>query len=258
MKKLKILAICASPKKGNTYSVLNLIKNNNPDIDIKILMLKDINFEWCKGCYMCIREGAQVCPLNDDRDMIVTEILESDGVIFASPVYTNHATALMKNFMERFGYETHRPRFYGKYAMIIAVCAMFGAKETRKFMEGIIGSYGFNVVSSLELGIAAQTEEEKNYIHAETTKAFDKFIEGIKNAEKFKPTIEDLVRFYLFKTLSRLKPDYYKADYQYYKDKSEYPLEVSSVKKKMAKKLAVKMVKDYMAIRAPELVPEIN
>ena len=40
---MKILAICGSPKKGNTYSALNFIKEKYPDIDFKIMMLKDVN-----------------------------------------------------------------------------------------------------------------------------------------------------------------------------------------------------------------------
>ena len=53
---MKILAICGSPKKGNTYSALNDIKENYPDVDFKILLLKDVNLGWCKGCY-CRREN---------------------------------------------------------------------------------------------------------------------------------------------------------------------------------------------------------
>ena len=70
----------------------------------------------------------------------------------------------------------------------------------------------------------------KNLIKEETSKAFDKFITSIKNADKFKPTMGDLVRFNLFKKLSELEKDFYKADYEYYKDKIYYPLDVSPVK----------------------------
>lgn len=34
---MKIIAICGSPRKGNTYSVLNVIKESFPDIDYKLL-----------------------------------------------------------------------------------------------------------------------------------------------------------------------------------------------------------------------------
>jgi len=48
---MKILAICGSPRIGNTYSALNTIKESFSDIDIEILMLKDLKFELCRGCY---------------------------------------------------------------------------------------------------------------------------------------------------------------------------------------------------------------
>ncbi len=84
---MKILAICGSPRKGNTYKVLNSINENYPDIDYKILMLKDLNFELCKGCYSCVVRGEEKCPIKDDRDMIIGEMLEADGIIFASTTY---------------------------------------------------------------------------------------------------------------------------------------------------------------------------
>ena len=124
---MKILAICGSAHRGNCYSVLNTIKEEYPNIDYKLLMLSEVNLEQCRGCYVCVLRGEENCPRKDDRDMIIKEILDADGIVFASPVYVNHATALMKNFMERLGYEAHRPRFYDKYAMVIAVCGMFGA-----------------------------------------------------------------------------------------------------------------------------------
>ena len=97
---MKILAICGSPKKGNTYSALNDIKENYPDIDFKILMLKDVNLKPCLGCYVCVKLGEDKCPLKDDREKIVKEMLDADGVLFASPVYTMQITSLMKNYFK--------------------------------------------------------------------------------------------------------------------------------------------------------------
>lgn len=135
---MKILAVCGSAHRGNCYSVLNSIKENYPTIDYEVLMLNEVNLKRCRGCYTCVLKGAEKCPLKDDRDMIIKEILAADGVVFASPVYVNHATAVMKNFRERLGYEAHRPRFFDKYAMVMANCGGFGAKEANKYMSGII------------------------------------------------------------------------------------------------------------------------
>jgi len=80
---MKILAICGSPRKGNTYSVLNSIVKNYPDIDFKILELSKIKFELCRGCYICVKRGEDKCPIKDDRDMIIKEMLDADGLVLA-------------------------------------------------------------------------------------------------------------------------------------------------------------------------------
>ena len=63
-KKMKIVAINASPHKGNTLSVLNEIKETYKEIDFKILSLNRLNFQMCKGCYSCVRFGADKCPIS--------------------------------------------------------------------------------------------------------------------------------------------------------------------------------------------------
>jgi len=78
---MKILAICGSHHKGNCYSILNTIKENYPTIDYKLMMLNEVNLEQCRGCYVCIAKGEQYCPLKDDRDMIIKEMLDADGVV---------------------------------------------------------------------------------------------------------------------------------------------------------------------------------
>jgi multimeric flavodoxin WrbA len=250
---MKILAICGSPKRGNTYSALNEIKENYPDIDFKILMLKDANLNPCLGCYVCVKLGEDKCPLKDDREKIVKEMLEADGVLFASPVYTMQITALMKNFFERVGYIDHRPRFYGKYAMLMAVCAGFGADNANEYMEGMCSIFGFSIASSVELKIASKSENEKVFTHKQTIDAFDRFIQIIKESEGRKPSISmtQLIYYNVFRTLSQLQKDMYKADYKYYKDKSDVPdnVKVNVFKKMLANFMTGRIVKKMMKNR---------
>ena len=243
--KMKILAICSSPRKGNTYSALKVIEDY-PNIDYKILMLKDLDFKMCMGCYTCVLKGEQKCPLKDDRDMIVNEMLNADGIIFASPVYVNHTNALMKNFMERLGYEAHRPRFVDKFGMVMSTCGMFGAKESNEFMDGIFNSFGFNICDSLELQIGANREKDKNINREKTIKAFDTFIARIKKGERPPPRMGQLVRFNIFKLLSALFKEHYQADYQYYKDKTDFPYDgkIGYFKKTLAKRIARNALSD--------------
>ena len=148
---MKILAICGSPRKGNTHSVLTTIKENYPDIDFNILRLSKINFELCKGCYSCVKRGEEKCPIKDDRDMIISEMLDSDGLILASPVYSHMISAMMKNFFDRFGFYGHRPQFFDKYAMSIVTCSGYGGEEAIKYLDKMLSVFGFNLVPALEL-----------------------------------------------------------------------------------------------------------
>ncbi len=250
---MKTLAICGSPHKGNCYSVLNTIKENYPTIDFKLLMLNEMNLEDCRGCYVCFLKGEENCPLKDDRDTIIKEILDADGVIFASPVYVNHISALMKKFIDRLGYVAHRPCFFDKYAMVMAICAGFGAKEANKYMNGILSVFGFNVVSSLELQIATNSEQEKKYTYEKTTNAFDTFISKIKEGQGTipTPTITQLVYFKIFKAVSEWNKKAGIADYQFYKDKTDYfyNTKINFFKKMLAKRISGKIIRKMMKNR---------
>lgn len=138
---MKILAICGSPRKGNTFSVLIQLEKT-------FLIL----------CYSCINRGPDTCPLKDDRDVILKKTEEADGVIFATPTNTRHITALMKKFMDKLGYIAHRPYFFDKYALFVSTCKGFGADLANEYMSSNIGQYGFNVVSSLDLYISTKSE----------------------------------------------------------------------------------------------------
>ena len=244
---MKILAICGSPRKGNTYSVLNSIQESYPDIDYRLLMLNEVNLEQCRGCYVCVLRGEENCPLKDDRDMIIKEISDADGVVFASPVYVNHITALMKNFLDRLGFFAHRPCFFGKYAMVMAVCGGFGAKEANEYMDGIFSVFGFNVVSSIELKTGSNSEERKRHNNEKTIKAFDTFIAITKEGQGdiSTPTLTQVVYFNVFKAISEMTKEVGKADYQFYKDKTDYffDTKISFFKKMMAKRIARKLIK---------------
>jgi len=250
---MKILAICGSPKKGNTYSALNEIKEKYPDIDFKLLMLKDVNLKPCLGCYVCVKLGEDKCPLKDDREKIVKEMINADGVLFASPVYTMQITALMKNFFERVGYIDHRPIFYGKYAMLMAVCAGFGADSANDYMDGMCSIFGFSIASSVELKVASKSENEKAYNYKLTTEAFDKFITTIKENKGQPPkiTLTQLIYYNVFRTLSEMQKDMYKADYKFYKDKTDIPsnAKVNPFKKMFANFMTSRIVKKMMKNR---------
>jgi multimeric flavodoxin WrbA len=214
-------------------------------------MLSELNLRDCTGCYLCIRIGEEKCPLKDDRDMIIEEMKNADGTIFATPTYARMISALMKKFVERTSYISHRPIFFGKYAMALAPCAGFGADLTCKYLvENFIQS-GFHFVSSVELMVVKKAEIETEHNRIRVLNGYKELIKAIKSHETFEPSIAQLVPFYLFKSISELNKTKGWADYKFYKDKKDfyYDIKIPFIKKKVAKSIAGREIKKMMANR---------
>ena len=249
---MKIVAICGSPHKGSCYSVLKAIADNHPEVEYKLIMLGELNFEPCKGCYACIAHGEDKCPLKDDRDVVVNEMLDADGVIFGSPVYVNHISALMKSFIDRVGYESHRPRFFGKHAMVMAVCGGFGADKAASYMSDILSTFGYNVAASLELQASTKSDRERAHNREQADAAFEKLVAAIQSGARKPPSVTQVVMFNLFKAISNAYPDRFSADHRYYQDKDGYydDSKVSFWKQMIAKRAVKDLKKGIDAHRA--------
>lgn len=248
-KNLKIVAICGSPNKGNTYNILSMLKESNPEIVFKILMLSELNLKDCVGCYSCINTGEENCPLKDDRDVIIEEMKDAGGTIFASPTYARTISALTKKFVERTSYLAHRPIFFGKYAMALTTCAGFGGDLTCKYLNENFTQSGFNFVSSVELMVATKSETETDHNRTKAIHEYKKLIKAINTHKEFEPTLAQLVYFNIFKSISELNKIKGWADYKFYKDKKDfyYDIKIPFLKNKMAKWIAGREVKKLMA-----------
>jgi len=247
---MKILAICGSPRKKNTYKALDSIRESFPGINFEMLHLNDLDFSLCKGCYGCVLRGEEKCPIKDDRDMILRKISEADGLILASPVYSHMVSALMKNFFDRFGYLAHRPRFFEKYAMSMVTCSGYGAEDALKYMDKLLSVFGFSLAPSLELQVQPGKVPEKTIeLNKEKTiQAVNTLIEKIEKGERDKPSLGLMIPFHIFKSVSELDKNHMKADYEYYKDKGDYyyDAKIPAYKKFIAKKVTKKILSQYV------------
>ncbi len=250
-KRLKILAICGSPHKGNTYEILEVLKRSDPEIDFKTMMLSDLNLMDCVGCYSCINSGEENCPLKDDRDLIVNAMKEADGTIFASPTYARAISALMKKFVERTSYIAHRPIFFGKQAMALSTCAGFGADLTCKYLKENFTQYGFSFVSCTELKVATKSKSESTHNREKAINEYNRLIDRIRSNEKFEPSFGQLVYFNIFKSISIMNKMKGWADYSFYRDKNDFYFEtkIPFLKNKMAQWVAGREVKKIMTNR---------
>ena len=105
---MKICAVNSSPrgKNGNTYRILNSMKKGAEECgaDFEIINLSEKNIRMCVGCLHCwdkYDDSEITCVLKDDEVGILKQMLDSDLIILASPLYYETISGLMKMFVER-------------------------------------------------------------------------------------------------------------------------------------------------------------
>ena len=118
----KILGIMGSPRmNGNTHILVNKILKGAEDngASTEIIFLKDMDIKECDGCHTCWK--GKDCSKKDDMNNIYPKIIDSDVIVFGTPVYWYGPTALMKAFIDRFVYfncEENRAKIRGKLAAV--------------------------------------------------------------------------------------------------------------------------------------------
>lgn len=112
---MKISIFMGSPRlKGNTAELckpfINEMKVNGADVSYTALHGKKI--APCKGCYACQQVSEEYgCVQRDDMQAIVEEIIKTDIIVLATPIYTWYCTPEMKAMLDRhYGMN----KFYGK------------------------------------------------------------------------------------------------------------------------------------------------
>jgi multimeric flavodoxin WrbA len=117
-----ILGLVGSPRKrGNTHVLVSSILDGavSEGASAETLFLGDMNIRECDGCHACWK-GRQ-CSKKDDMNRMYPKIIQSDIIVFGTPVYWYGPTALMKCFIDRFVYfncSENRAVIKGKSAVL--------------------------------------------------------------------------------------------------------------------------------------------
>jgi multimeric flavodoxin WrbA len=103
---MKVLGLNGSPraKKGVTERILQrfLAGAAEAGAETETVYLADKKIKFCTGCFSCWMVHPGRCiHKNDDMDALRQLMRKSDILVYASPVYIDGITAIMKNFMER-------------------------------------------------------------------------------------------------------------------------------------------------------------
>ena len=102
---MKILALSCSPREaGNTEIVLEeaLSGAQQEGAETELFSVSGKTMQPCDGCWTCLREGA--CHMDDDMRVLGEKMVESDGIIFGTPVYVYSMTGQAKLIMDRMSF----------------------------------------------------------------------------------------------------------------------------------------------------------
>ena len=102
---MKAVVVEASPKRdGNSVTLVReLIKGLqvNSEAEVSELYLEDLDIEFCRGCWSCLKLGEPGCVIDDDMSWIYPKLNEADVIVLATPIYWWHINAQMKRFIDR-------------------------------------------------------------------------------------------------------------------------------------------------------------
>ena len=98
---MKVFGICASPRNDTTHYVLTqaLGKLNDHDFETEIFTCHSKDLKPCMHCDYCLEN--KKCIIQDDMAEVYENLLNSDGIILATPVQSGSVSANLSIIMDR-------------------------------------------------------------------------------------------------------------------------------------------------------------
>lgn len=106
---MKILGISGGMRNGNNDAMCKeaLMGAQAAGAEVAFIQLQNLHIEHCTGCTACVQSlfsgKGGGCVLKDDFDWLLDQMLDADGIIFATPIFEKGATGLFHTITDRFG-----------------------------------------------------------------------------------------------------------------------------------------------------------
>lgn len=182
---MKLLILFASPRpEGNTAQLLEKItKRFDDSAEVTRFDLYKMNLKSCIACLRCqkVSDGFN-CVHDDDMQKIFEAALQSDLILFATPIYSFYCTPPMKMVLDRLVYgmckyygETMGPSLWAGKS--IALVSTFGYPEEKAsdlLTEGLVRYAKHNKLNFL----GAYGERQRSYKEPFMNEAVEKRAEA--------------------------------------------------------------------------------
>ena len=171
---MKVLALNGSARKnGNSATMLkHAVRGAEAaGAETRLVNLFELNYKGCIGCESCKLLGGKSfgrCAQRDDLTPMLTQTIDSDVLLAASPIYFNDVTGALRSFLERLWFPTIT---YTKertllYPHRIKVGMIFTTNAPSKFYADFYA--GLAATSTRIIG-------DTEYVTAEDTWQFDDY-----------------------------------------------------------------------------------
>lgn len=169
--KMKITAVVGSMRENGNSEVLTDLALDSAKLagaDVTKVVLRDDFIKGCDGCDYCREKG--ICKKSDTLANVLNILKESDGILFASPVYFWSVSSQIKALMDR-SYSLFITRqLKGKIAGFIVVARRGGASEAFSLLNNFANKHRMHVAG----GVIAYGNKKGEVL---------KDIQGIKEAQ---------------------------------------------------------------------------
>lgn len=168
---MKVIGINGSARKnGNTAILIEAVfeELKKEDINTELIQLFNKEIRSCTGCFSC--KGKGECIIKDDAfNECFHKMVEAEGIILGSPVYSADISSKMKAFLERSGVIVATNPEILKHKVGASVVAvrrgggMTAVDTLNHFLLNkevfLVGSTYWNMVYGKEIGDVLKDEE---------------------------------------------------------------------------------------------------
>jgi multimeric flavodoxin WrbA len=238
---MKVTAFIGNAQKRHTYDATEQFLKKLQSLGnvvCEIVRLSDYHLATCTGCRLCMDKGEELCPLKDDRDLLIEKIMNSDGVIFSSPNYSFQVSAWMKIFLDRLGFIFHRPQFFGRTFTCLINEGIYGGKKIVKYLNFVGFGLGFHVVKGAVIltivPISEEMQRKNDKILDRLSKRF--YLQMVKGKYP-PPSLLRLLIFRMARSSMGVMLNESNRDYSFYwkngwfESEYYYPVKLNPVKK---------------------------
>lgn len=162
---MKITVLNGSPKNGNTAAMVKAFVQGAEAAghEVAVLHVGKMKIAGCLACEYCHQKGNGKCIQKDDMEKVIPAYLDSDMVVYASPIYYFDVTSQLSAAMQRV-YCIGKPPKATKAALLLSSASpnpYAGAIATYKSMTAYMGIEDVGVITAAgeENGSEAKLEE---------------------------------------------------------------------------------------------------